>query len=184
VGNQCSDEKNLNIKIKKECAPGYYLSSDYRCKLSSGNLIKDDDDEDKTTIVIREPGCIYQFGKCEYCQAPFQKVNGKCTIPNCQELQETKTKTDLSYSCLTCRYPFQMNSNGVCEISDCSKYSNGKCVLCSVGYHLKAGEKCVKDDLNCKHYDDDGNCDLCADKYFISSIGECMLKESNCLTQT
>ena len=69
-----------------------------------------------------------------------------------------------------------MNSKSACEIKDCSKYIGGKCVLCAAGYHLKAGENCVKDDINCKHYDDDGNCDQCADKYFISSIGECMLK--------
>lgn len=40
VNDQCVDEKDLAIKIIKECAQGYYLSSDYKCKQSTGNLIK------------------------------------------------------------------------------------------------------------------------------------------------
>jgi hypothetical protein len=52
-----------------------------------------------------------------------------------------------------------MDSKGNCLINDCAKYTGNKCVLCNVGYHLKAAETCVKDDINCKHYDDDGNCD-------------------------
>lgn len=40
VNDQCVDEKNLTIKTIKECAQGYYLTSDYKCKQSTGNLIK------------------------------------------------------------------------------------------------------------------------------------------------
>jgi len=86
VNDQCIDEKGLVIKIMKECAQGYYLSSDYKCKQSTGNLVKEPSQEETTcqTGCIKEPGCIYQYGKCEFCQPPFQKIDGKCTIPNCR----------------------------------------------------------------------------------------------------
>lgn len=53
LNDQCSDEKNLQIKIRKTCAPGYYLGSDYRCKVASGNLVKDDGEDEKNTVSIR-----------------------------------------------------------------------------------------------------------------------------------
>jgi hypothetical protein len=94
----------------------------------------------------------------------------------------TKFSSNAEYECLSCRYPYTLESNGQCVIPFCAKYKSNRCVLCSVGYHLKAYEYCHADDLNCLGYDVDGNCEQCADNYFISSSGECMLKESNCLT--
>ena len=72
----------MEIKIKKPCANGFYLSSSYKCKKSSGNLNKEIEYEEEETEV-NEPGCIYQNGVCEFCQEPFKKVDGRCSIPNC-----------------------------------------------------------------------------------------------------
>lgn len=84
VNDICVDEKTLVIKLIKECAQGYYLSSDYKCKQSTGNLIKETEEIVQQSTGIKEPGCIYQYGKCEFCQSPFQKIDGRCVIPNCR----------------------------------------------------------------------------------------------------
>jgi len=59
------------------------LSSDNLCKPSnpSGNLINQ---AVNSTPSIQEPGCVYQYGVCQYCSAPFQMINGKCAISNCR----------------------------------------------------------------------------------------------------
>jgi hypothetical protein len=83
VKNVCEAESQLNIKIRKQCGNGYYLSSDNSCKATtpSGNLIKQTDNQ---TPLVQQPGCVYQYGVCQYCSPPFQMVNGKCAISNCR----------------------------------------------------------------------------------------------------
>jgi len=83
LNNVCQPESQLSIKIRKQCGNGYFLSSDNSCKPTTptGNLIKQQDNQ---LPAILQPGCVYQYGVCQYCSAPFQMVNEKCAILNCR----------------------------------------------------------------------------------------------------
>ena len=50
----------------KECAQGYYLSSDYKCKQSTGNSKEPSRRNNSKQGMHQELGCIYHHGNANF----------------------------------------------------------------------------------------------------------------------
>lgn len=116
-----------------KCKDKYYVSADSIC-------------------LPEEPGCVYQKGKCAYCNYPFKmhEASQKCRIDGCLEA--------IPAGCTKCKYPYEKNQNNICQIPNCAVTEDNRCARCNPGYHLKSGLTCVKDDPSCLKYNEDGDC--------------------------
>ena len=139
--------------------------------------------------------CVNELDNiCYICKEGFvPSTNGKSCIssPHCDEIEEDDKK------CKECEEYYHPNSNGQCERTLCSSYSNNKCDDCYYGYYLKGTEckritipHCLKwDETKCTKCDfyatltDDGKCtvrsNLIKGCYSYDNDGKCTYCDVN-----
>lgn len=113
--NNCDSYGNDGTCIK--CLSTCYLDSNRKCQ-------------------IKDNGCVYEGGKCKFCNAPFvlNLIANTCVIKNC-------LKTN-SNGCIECNNPFIIGGDNGCILPNCNNVQNNACVQCKSGYHLKNGVYC------------------------------------------
>lgn len=149
----CLSYSKLNSKnqVCNNCVDGYILNdSAFKCE-------------------IRQPGCVYQRGKCISCEYPFQRKNGKCVIEGC-------SKYGLD-ECVKCIAPYKVK-RGNCVIENCETVEGGKCLICHSGYHPYEGQ-CFEDDPKCEEYYYN-KCAKCYIGHSLNRWGKCVRTIENC----
>lgn len=178
----------------------------------------------------------YITRKCRSCKVGFHLENGICvanrqlcatyTLNGEDEVCSSCTSSDYILTdqficelkkpgclyqygkCISCTFPFRKDSNGVCVIDGCTKYSLtgcttcvspfqlnlGSCIIancaavignscskCSAGYRLNSAGLCLQEDDKCTAYLKDV-CQACLAGYRVSKQGVCARDIANCKT--
>ena len=129
---------------------------------------------DQYICVPKQPGCVYQYGKCISCAFPFKQAtnSSQCIIDGCSKYLLT--------GCATCASPYQLSSN-TCIIPNCEIVGNNCCTKCNSGYYLNSQGICTQNDPRCVAYSGD-KCQKCASGYQFNTQGICVRVIENCVT--
>ena len=168
-----SGEGDNEIEYCDECENGYVVSNDYKSCVQvqttiehciryygSGEYIYCNECENNYAYYYSEKKCV-KFDNCdsledkEHCSdckdgyALSYDKTSCISFKNCYELDQGNTK------CTRCYSQYHQNSNGQCEITLCSSYSNDVCTDCYNGYYLNDKKECQKIPIaNCLKLDD------------------------------
>ena len=137
----------------------YYNSNNYEC-VKFDHCIQLDDIEDKEHCGWCEEGYVFSNDR-KSCKS----------FANCYLLDAAGTK------CSKCYDSYYLNSNGQCEKTLCTKYSNNVCTDCNEGYYLNDKKECQKIPIeNCLQLDDSKKkCSECLAGIIPDDEGKCTL---------
>ena len=197
TGHYYDEDGDNEIEKCYECASGYVVSNDYKsCEqvqnpiehcisyYKSGEYIYCNECENNYApyYVNNNYECV-KFDYCSYledkthcssCKEGYARSydKTKCiSFKNCYQLNEDNTK------CTRCHSHYHQNSNGQCELTLCSSYSNDVCTACYDGYYLNDKKECQKITIaNCLELDNSNKkCSRCLAGIDPDSDGNCNL---------
>lgn len=174
-GYAVSDDEKTCIEVKNRidhCISYSKGLEDFYCTECENNYALYSDNKE----CVKFDHCSHADDKdhCDSCDEGYTLSNDKTSckpFANCNLLDAAGTK------CIKCSSKYYLNSNGQCEKTLCSEYSNNVCTGCHGGYYLNDKNECQKITIeNCLILDSSKKkCSTCIAGIIPDTNGNCIL---------